>query len=386
MDAALVALRLELGLDLRRAVGAVGPHLGSGVGLVQNVIELLAVVHAGIRLRVPADELVHAVDANVVLVAVEAVVVLLGPARILVFLGILGRLLLPAFRRLAGLDRLVLAPAVVLHGCGHDRGIDDLPAARDIALGLEMLVEQHEQLGDQSSLCQRLAEQPHSGRVRHRVLEPEVQEAHEREPVADQVFELLVSQIVQRLQHQDFEHQDRVVGLAAGGALPLLRLGTRHRLDLRTKALPRNCRLDQLKRIAFGADRLEPLVEIVEPHLPHSWSPSASSRESLNLICPRLARGIFRAAHKFNEAISFFISVESQEEVDYFWNRLIADGGEESRCGWLKDKFGLSWQVVPTALGRYLSDPDRKKADRAMQAMMKMQKIVIADLDKAFAG
>jgi hypothetical protein len=69
-----------------------------------------------------------------------------------------GRLLLPAFRRLAGLDRLVLAPAVVLHGCGHDRGIDDLAAARDIALGLEMLVEQHEQLGDQSSLRQRLAE------------------------------------------------------------------------------------------------------------------------------------------------------------------------------------------------------------------------------------
>jgi predicted 3-demethylubiquinone-9 3-methyltransferase (glyoxalase superfamily) len=90
--------------------------------------------------------------------------------------------------------------------------------------------------------------------------------------------------------------------------------------------------------------------------------------------------------YKFNEAVSFFINVETQEEVDYFWNRLIADGGEESRCGWLKDKFGLSWQVVPTALGRYLSDPDRKKADRAMQAMMKMQKIVIADLDKAFAG
>lgn len=82
----------------------------------------------------------------------------------------------------------------------------------------------------------------------------------------------------------------------------------------------------------------------------------------------------------------FFISVESQEEVDYFWNRLIADGGEESKCGWLKDKFGLSWQVVPSALGRYLSGPDRKKADPAMQAMMKMQKIIIGDLDKAYAG
>ena len=89
---------------------------------------------------------------------------------------------------------------------------------------------------------------------------------------------------------------------------------------------------------------------------------------------------------RFNEAISFFISVEGQEEVDYFWNRLTADGGEESKCGWLKDKFGLSWQVVPTALGRYLSDPDRQKADRVMQAMLKMRKIVIADLDKAYAG
>ena len=89
---------------------------------------------------------------------------------------------------------------------------------------------------------------------------------------------------------------------------------------------------------------------------------------------------------KFNEAISFFISVDTQEQVDYFWSKLTADGGEESMCGWLKDKFGLSWQVIPTALGRYLSDPDRTRADRAMQAMMKMRKIVIADLDKAFAG
>jgi predicted 3-demethylubiquinone-9 3-methyltransferase (glyoxalase superfamily) len=89
---------------------------------------------------------------------------------------------------------------------------------------------------------------------------------------------------------------------------------------------------------------------------------------------------------RFNEAISFFISVETQQEVDYFWSKLTAEGGEESKCGWLKDKFGLSWQVVPKALGRYLGDPDRSKADRVMQAMMKMQKIVIADLDKAYAG
>lgn len=89
---------------------------------------------------------------------------------------------------------------------------------------------------------------------------------------------------------------------------------------------------------------------------------------------------------KFNEAVSFFISVETQDEVDYFWTRLTADGGEESQCGWLKDKFGLSWQVVPTILGCRLSDPDRQKANRAMQAMLTMRKIVIADIEKAFSG
>ena len=78
--------------------------------------------------------------------------------------------------------------------------------------------------------------------------------------------------------------------------------------------------------------------------------------------------------------------METQAEVDYFWSRLTADGGEESRCGWLKDKFGLSWQVIPSALGRYLGDPDRTRANRVMQAMMEMRKIVIADLDRAYAG
>jgi predicted 3-demethylubiquinone-9 3-methyltransferase (glyoxalase superfamily) len=89
---------------------------------------------------------------------------------------------------------------------------------------------------------------------------------------------------------------------------------------------------------------------------------------------------------KFNEAVSFFVKCETQDEVDYYWNALTADGGQESQCAWLKDKFGLSWQIVPNALSRYLSDPDRAKAGRVMQAMMKMKKIVIADLDAAAAG
>jgi predicted 3-demethylubiquinone-9 3-methyltransferase (glyoxalase superfamily) len=89
---------------------------------------------------------------------------------------------------------------------------------------------------------------------------------------------------------------------------------------------------------------------------------------------------------KFNEAVSFVISCKDQVEVDHYWDKLTANGGEESQCAWCKDKFGLSWQVVPDALVRLLSDPDRIKADRALQAMLKMRKIVISDLEKAFNG
>lgn len=84
---------------------------------------------------------------------------------------------------------------------------------------------------------------------------------------------------------------------------------------------------------------------------------------------------------KFTEAISFVIDCDGQEEVDYYWNALIADGGEESQCGWLKDKFGLSWQVVPKQLMEALGNPDPEKAKKAMEAMLQMKKIVIKDLE-----
>jgi len=87
--------------------------------------------------------------------------------------------------------------------------------------------------------------------------------------------------------------------------------------------------------------------------------------------------------HKFNEAISFFINCETQEEVDTFWERL-SDGGEKSQCGWLKDKWGLSWQVVPNALTRLMGDPDPVKSKAVLDAMLKMKKIVIADLQAAY--
>jgi predicted 3-demethylubiquinone-9 3-methyltransferase (glyoxalase superfamily) len=91
-------------------------------------------------------------------------------------------------------------------------------------------------------------------------------------------------------------------------------------------------------------------------------------------------------AFKFNESFSFVVDCKTQEEVDMYWKKLTANGGQESMCGWLKDKFGLSWQITPTRLIELISDKDAKKAQRVMEAMMKMKKIIIADLEKAAAA
>ena len=88
--------------------------------------------------------------------------------------------------------------------------------------------------------------------------------------------------------------------------------------------------------------------------------------------------------YSFTPAISLFVNCETQEEVDTLWGKLTAAGGSEDQCGWLKDKFGLSWQIIPSALSRLLGDKDRKKAGAAMQAMLKMKKIHIKALQDAF--
>ncbi|MDT7549038.1 MAG: hypothetical protein QOE84_1432, partial [Actinomycetota bacterium] len=87
----------------------------------------------------------------------------------------------------------------------------------------------------------------------------------------------------------------------------------------------------------------------------------------------------------FDEAVSFQITCEDQAEVDYFWDRLV-DGGEESQCGWLKDRFGVSWQVVPGGMEEVFADPDPERARRAMEAMLGMRKLDLAALQKAAAG
>jgi predicted 3-demethylubiquinone-9 3-methyltransferase (glyoxalase superfamily) len=87
--------------------------------------------------------------------------------------------------------------------------------------------------------------------------------------------------------------------------------------------------------------------------------------------------------YKFTEAISLYVDCETQEEVDELWEKL-STGGEKGRCGWLKDKYGLSWQIIPSALWQLMRDPDQQKSGRVMQAMMGMTKIEIAELKKAY--
>lgn len=88
----------------------------------------------------------------------------------------------------------------------------------------------------------------------------------------------------------------------------------------------------------------------------------------------------------FNEAVSFFVGCETQEEIDALWTKLLADGGTPTQRGWLRDKFGLSWQIIPNALSSMLSDPDPARAQRTAQAMMQMQKLDLARLRQAFDG
>jgi predicted 3-demethylubiquinone-9 3-methyltransferase (glyoxalase superfamily) len=86
---------------------------------------------------------------------------------------------------------------------------------------------------------------------------------------------------------------------------------------------------------------------------------------------------------KFTEAISLVVNCETQDEVDEYWEKLSA-GGQKSRCGWLKDKYGLSWQVVPTILGKLMQDEDQERTNRVMQAMLKMEKLDVKGLKQAF--
>lgn len=90
--------------------------------------------------------------------------------------------------------------------------------------------------------------------------------------------------------------------------------------------------------------------------------------------------------YKFSEATSFFVGCTTQQEIDHYWTKLTADGGEPGRCGWLKDKFGVSWQIVPNALGEMLGDKDPARGQRVLSAMLQMKKLDLGQLQNAYDG
>ena len=187
------------------------------------------------------------------------------PARVAVLLPQLGRLLRPALRDAAGLDRRLLGLGVALLRRRHDRGVDDLPAHGEIAGLPQRGVEAREQRLHRAGPLQRLAEGPDGVGVRHRVGQAEPEEAHEGQPVLDQVLGPLVRQRVHRLQQQHLEHQHVVEGRTA--ALRAVR--PRHRpLQIRAEPLEVHQRRDALQVVALGRQLPQPLLDIEEARLP----------------------------------------------------------------------------------------------------------------------
>ncbi len=117
-----------------------------------------------------------------------------------------------------------------------------------------------------------------------------------------------------------------------------------------------------------------------------SGRPGSASGVTIELGGQRLVLFNGGPYFRLNEAFSLSIDCDTQAEVDYYWERLTADGGQESQCGWLKDKFGVSWQVVPKVLMRGLSDPDPAVANRVRESMLKMIKLDVAELERAYSG
>lgn len=145
---------------------------------------------------------------------------------------------------------------------------------------------------------------------------------------------------------------------------------------------------DQAKEAAEFYTELVPNSRILSTEVLPDGSPAPGT---VTVVTFELDGQLFRAMNggprfPFTEAVSIEVSVETQVEVDRLWSALIADGGEESRCGWLRDRWGLSWQIVPTALATVLAGADREGAARALQAMLRMSKLDVAALEAAYAG
>jgi predicted 3-demethylubiquinone-9 3-methyltransferase (glyoxalase superfamily) len=145
-------------------------------------------------------------------------------------------------------------------------------------------------------------------------------------------------------------------------------------MELYTKTFP-NSRIGNILRYGDGSEGH------AAPEPPENIQHAHFEIDGYSLFC---MDNSYDHQFDFNEAISMVVMTDNQEQTDLYWNALTADGGRESMCGWLKDKFGFSWQIVPKRLIQLMSDSDQEKAQKVVQAMMKMQKISIEDLEKAY--
>jgi predicted 3-demethylubiquinone-9 3-methyltransferase (glyoxalase superfamily) len=133
--------------------------------------------------------------------------------------------------------------------------------------------------------------------------------------------------------------------------------------------------------------RLEEAVAFYKSVFPDAKVESVSSQSATFELGGQRLLAFNGGEHfKFSDAISLFVDCDDQEEVDFYWTRLLADGGKESQCGWLTDQFGVSWQIVPKALYECLGGSDQEGAARALNAMLGMQKLSVEELKSAYAG
>ena len=295
VDLRAPAMLGQMGFVGLRAVGGVGPDVARRVGRIEDVGQLRPVMGGRAGDGEAADEAVLAVDRDVRLVAehrdgdldlgLRAVRLrrarlgpLQRPAGVAVLLRELLRLGRPRLRDPALLQSRLLGIGVALTRGRDDRGVDDLARHREIALALQPGVEGGKQIVDRTGPRQVLAEQPHRLGVRHRILEAQAEEAHEREPIPDLELRGVVRQRVERLKDQDLEHQHRVVGRAATlRSIGPLQCGG----QLRSESLEVDQGRELHQRVAVLRQTLIALIQIEEPWLTHPSLPNADSiRES----------------------------------------------------------------------------------------------------------
>src|SRR3984893_12238210 len=227
-----------------------------------------------------------------------------GPARILVFLPVFRHALLPRLRRLADLHVVILVAAIALFGNRHDRGVNHLAAARNVALRLQMLAKARNHRPNQPALRKRLSAQPQRRAVRNAVLNAKPQKPRERQPVAHLILDLFLPKSVKRFHQQNTKHHHDVARLAAGAALLLIRRRQNRHRDLSAETLERHHASNHFQRIALRGNRRKPPVRIEEsklPHRPHTRESCCHNSDSHKFAELAIFRGALNAIDQLKQ-------------------------------------------------------------------------------------